>query len=393
MLVLQIFKNAESSYKKEKDLFKSNMDSVSRHNKKMLLVWMELTGILFFILSSSSIFYNQMTSRFFVYLIIFLISVIVWVVVRKSNRSGFILFCFYAFMEIAFFSSAYLSIYVNSFSLSASTLGLICLIPTTVIDRYKRVFFITFFNVVLLCCATWYFKAPELAFDDCINFISFSIVGFCVGMHMRRHNLLLFEFQRISKNQSYQDFLTQLPNRRKLFEDISLSEKGKVENVVTSAIMVDIDFFKVYNDSYGHQQGDKCLKEISGCIKEFGEKNHVSFYRYGGEEFIGLGYIHTYEEVGEICEKLRKSIEALKIPFEKSATGFVSVSQGYAEISRNKAPGYAKLINMADSALYSSKKNGRNCVTGFTEDTVLVDGVDSSDLTNLSTRYSARTRM
>lgn len=393
MHMFQNLKNAEDSYKREKTLIENNKDFVSRNNKKMLLVWMELSGLLFFILSVSAVIVNHISSRFIVYFLIFCASVLMWIVVRKSNRGGVILFCFYVFMEIAFFFSAYLSIYVNNFSLAASTLGLICLIPTTVIDRYKRVFLITFVNVILLCFATWYFKEPDLAFDDTINFVSFSIVGFFVGMHIRSRILLLFEYQRISKLQSYRDFLTQLPNRRKLFEDISLSEKGKVKNVVTSAIMVDVDFFKAYNDSYGHQQGDKCLKEISACIKKFGEENNVSFYRYGGEEFIGLGSIHSYEDVGKICEKLRKSIESLKIPFEKSSTGFVSVSQGYAEISRNKAPGYAKLINMADSALYASKRDGRNRVTGFNEDILLIDGVDTSDLTNLSTRYSARTRM
>lgn len=393
MHIFQNLKNAEASYKNEKILIENNKDFVSRNNKKMLLVWMELSGLLFFILSVSAIIVNQISSRFIVYFLIFCVSAFMWIVVRKSNRGGFILFCFYVFMEIAFFFSAYLSIYVNSFSLSASTLGLICLIPTTVIDRYKRVFLITFLNVVLLCLASWYFKEPDLAFDDTINFVSFSIAGFFVGMHIRSRILLLFEYQRISKLQSYQDFLTQLPNRRKLFEDISLSEKGKVETVVTSVIMVDIDFFKAYNDSYGHQQGDKCLQAISCCIKKFGEENNVSFYRYGGEEFIGLGYIHSYEEVGEICEKLRKSIEDLKIPFEKSATGFVSVSQGYSEISRNKAPGYAKLINMADSALYVSKNNGRNRATGFDEKISLIDGMDSNDFMNLSSRYSMRTRM
>lgn len=393
MHMFQNLKNAEASFKKEKILIENNRDFVSRNNKKMLLVWMELTGLLFLILSLSAIIVNQISSRFIVYFLIFCISAFMWIVVRKSNSGGFILFCFYVFMETAFFFSAYLSIYVNSFSLSASTLGLICLIPTTVIDRYKRVFIISFLNVVLLCLASWYFKGPDLAFDDTINFVSFFIVGFFVGMHIRSRILLLFEYQRISKLQSYQDFLTQLPNRRKLFEDISLSEKGKVETVATSVIMVDIDFFKAYNDSYGHQQGDKCLQAISSCIKKFGEENNVSFYRYGGEEFIGLGYIHSYEEVGEICEKLRKSIEDLKIPFEKSATGFVSVSQGYSEISRNRAPGYAKLINMADSALYVSKNNGRNQATGFDEKMSLIDGMDSNDFMNLSSRYSVRTRM
>lgn len=333
MHTFQNLKNAEASYRKEKILIENNTDFVSRNNKKQLLVWMELSGLPFFILSVSAVIVNHISSRFIVYFLIFCASVLMWIVVRKSNRGGLYFFVFMCLWGLPSFFSAYLSIYVNNFSLSASTLGLICLIPTTVIDKYKRVFFITFLNVVLLCLASWLFKKPDLAFDDTINFVSFSVAGFFVGMHIRSRILLLFEYQRISKIQSYQDFLTQLPNRRKLFEDISLSEKGKVETVVTSVIVVDIDFFKVYNDSYGHQQGDKCLKEISACIKKLGEENDVSFYRYGGEEFIGLGYIHTYEEVGEICEKLKEKIEGLKIPFEKSATGFVSVSQG---VFRNK---------------------------------------------------------
>lgn len=92
--MFQNLKNAEDSYKREKTLIENNKDFVSRNNKKMLLVWMELSGLLFFILSVSAVIVSHISSRFIVYFLIFCASVLMWIVVRKSNRGGVILFCF-----------------------------------------------------------------------------------------------------------------------------------------------------------------------------------------------------------------------------------------------------------------------------------------------------------
>ena len=92
------------------------------------------------------------------------------------------------------------------------------------------------------------------------------------------------KLQRKTNNQRYYDFLTGLGNRRKLFEDLQAEENS---DCPLSVVMIDVDYFKRYNDIYGHQNGDFILKRISCVLSEESAASGVAFYRYGGEEFTG----------------------------------------------------------------------------------------------------------
>lgn len=157
---------------------------------------------------------------------------------------------------------------------------------------------------------------------------------------------------------AYVDELTGLPSRRLLNEDLM-----KLDGTYTIA-MLDVDFFKKFNDTYGHDAGDDVLRLISGAMKEF--KAGKSF-RYGGEEFTILFPGKSLAEVIPHLEDLREAIARRKFILRGKQKGAdrklsVTVSIGAAETNQRTA-NPEEVIKQADKALYRAKENGRNCVS------------------------------
>lgn len=161
------------------------------------------------------------------------------------------------------------------------------------------------------------------------------------------------------------DSLTQIPNRR-MFDESMIREWRRMgrENLPIAVIMCDVDFFKKYNDHYGHQAGDECLRKvaegISSCVMRGGDL----CARYGGEEFAVILPNTTPEGARSVAERIRERIESLNIPHEKSeAVPHVTLSLGLACITPKLELAPKQLIEAADQALYLSKASGRNRVT------------------------------
>lgn len=161
---------------------------------------------------------------------------------------------------------------------------------------------------------------------------------------------------------------TGLYNRR-YFDQTFENEwmKAKNNSKPISLILFDVDFFKNYNDTYGHLEGDKCLKRISNRLLDlFGDGSDI-VARYGGEEFAIVLPEQSAEIAYTKAEKCRKAIMDLRITHQKSyVNNVVTISVGVA--SMNPTKGNRKsthLIALADKALYKSKENGRNQVTQY----------------------------
>jgi diguanylate cyclase (GGDEF)-like protein len=121
--------------------------------------------------------------------------------------------------------------------------------------------------------------------------------------------------------------------------------------------MVDIDHFKNYNDSHGHQEGDRLLGKLAGILLEEVRKADYVF-RYGGEEFLIILPETSLERACETAERLRKAVEA--------ETGGMTISLGVASLTESLQK-KDQLIDAADKALYRAKENGRNRVEGSRE--------------------------
>ena len=155
------------------------------------------------------------------------------------------------------------------------------------------------------------------------------------------------------------DALTNLNNRRqfevRLKQEIAITKRQKNP---LCAMMVDIDFFKKVNDTYGHASGDAVLRTVASIIKEHLRESDIPS-RYGGEEFaVLLPYTHI-EEAKIVGERLRKAVETTPIPIDKKNIN-VTISMGLAEFSPQETG--EDLFKRADSALYEAKESGRNRV-------------------------------
>lgn len=157
------------------------------------------------------------------------------------------------------------------------------------------------------------------------------------------------------------DGLCGLPNRRAFDARLSSTWLAADLNFPLSLMMMDVDHFKLFNDTYGHPEGDDCLRRIGRSIASVVRQGDFAA-RYGGEEFVMLLPGIDVGEAVEIAERMRRVIGSLKIPHPVAPSGTVSISIGVATLNVTEADTEQHLIEAADAALYEAKRRGRNTI-------------------------------
>lgn len=160
------------------------------------------------------------------------------------------------------------------------------------------------------------------------------------------------------------DALTGLYNRR-IFDETLIRKWKRMfrEKQYLSAIMCDVDFFKLFNDNYGHHMGDTCLRSVADAITTALKRSSDFAARYGGEEFVILLSNTPPEGAQHLAEDIRKKVHALKIKHDKSLIDeYVTLSLGVSSVIPCQGASPVDLIKTADQALYECKKKGRNIV-------------------------------
>lgn len=164
------------------------------------------------------------------------------------------------------------------------------------------------------------------------------------------------------KKLSCLDGLTGIANRRRLDEFLRTECLRSVrDDTPLSLILIDIDFFKPYNDHYGHLAGDECLRQVARSLDEAVQRASDLIARYGGEEFAAILPNTDLNGARRIAHELCEKIRSLEIPHEYSQVAdIVTISLGVVSrvACENLSP--ADLINLADAALYEAKETGRN---------------------------------
>ena len=178
------------------------------------------------------------------------------------------------------------------------------------------------------------------------------------------------QFRHVSRL-SIIDEVSGIYNRR--YFDMVLEEEWKRsmrEYTQLSLLMLDIDYFKAYNDSFGHQMGDECLFSVGKILS--GQLQRASDFtaRYGGEEFVIVLPNSNIEQARLLAERLRRSVEEARIKSgDDTVSPWLTVSVGVACTTAEFGQEYSVLVNAADSCLYESKRAGRNRVSdGIVED-------------------------
>lgn len=296
------------------------------------------------------------------YLAAFLLTLLLHFLSRRRISHRRILASFYMLCAIVFAFADCLGVVFAQNQMASSIIAFFLLAPLLLIDKFWRI------NLVMLCFylafvfSVLLFKPTVLALYDAVNVGAFFLVGIIVGEYLKGIKLSNIESRRLLTIQSYTDELTGLYNRRKLYEDIAESNLSDAASPVTGVIMIDLDFFKQYNDSYGHQQGDVCLELLGKAFLAIHDKLHLRIYRYGGEEFLAL-YYGDPSRLRKTAESLQQAAAELQIPFSASPFAVVTISVGFSAANQQTAA-CEELIRKADEALYRAKDAGRNALCG-----------------------------
>ncbi|MFH2065251.1 MAG: diguanylate cyclase [Pseudomonadota bacterium] len=192
---------------------------------------------------------------------------------------------------------------------------------------------------------------------------------FLLTLLQRINTIKLEANNRKLEQLSISDELTGTANRRHFDKTFEREWSSAARNrYPLSLIFLDIDFFKSYNDNYGHQAGDQCLKKIGEALNRNIRRTHDLLARYGGEEFIILLPHTEMEEAFNLSEKIRQSIEHINIKHEFSQiANHITVSLGVASAVPTPQTDSSYLVEQADAALYQAKNNGRNQVVRYSD--------------------------
>jgi diguanylate cyclase (GGDEF)-like protein len=161
---------------------------------------------------------------------------------------------------------------------------------------------------------------------------------------------------------AFLDSLTGIPNRRRFDKEL-LNEWNRAirSRAPLSLLIADVDFFKKYNDNYGHGPGDDCLREIAGAINSSVQRPGDLVARYGGEEFVVLLPATDQRGVCRVAERIQEKIKTLQIPHaHSSAAEFVTISLGGYTLAPTPETPSETLLHHADQLLYQAKQTGRN---------------------------------
>lgn len=183
------------------------------------------------------------------------------------------------------------------------------------------------------------------------------------------YNKILMQNEKISmQNRSLEiisrhDVMTGFYNRLGLkYYESSDFVKRRAEKLGFGCAILDIDYFKQYNDTYGHYEGDECIRKICRCLRD-NMSERTFFFRYGGDEVLLILEDTSFENFKECLERIRKRILALSIPHKNSLVDhFVTVTIGGCYLTLTDASTLTECINRADHALYEVKQTTRNAV-------------------------------
>lgn len=172
-------------------------------------------------------------------------------------------------------------------------------------------------------------------------------------------NLANHELHRVSMT----DGLTGIANRR-LFDELLVREWSRCARIQKplSIVMLDVDHFKEFNDKYGHQAGDECLKVVAKEIAKAVPRGSDLAARYGGEEFVLILGETDAEGARMVANRIRQQVAGLKMVNEDSPHKYVTVSCGISTVLPSDDKPVEKLVKAADNALYLAKRQGRNTV-------------------------------
>jgi len=223
-----------------------------------------------------------------------------------------------------------------------------------------------------------HYKTRNILILAVLSIVIVSLCGFLIWIKIEKqaNDKLKKAFEKLEdivedrtkelKALSYQDGLTDIANRRKFEQSLDQEwHRAMRHQESLSLILIDIDYFKRYNDNYGHIQGDDCLKQVAQILSKISQRVTDIVARYGGEEFVVLLPCTSLEQAKVLAEKSRQQIVEQNIEHQFTKVdniNCVSISLGVSSITPSLESSPSLLVKQADLKLYLAKNNGRNKV-------------------------------
>lgn len=351
-------------YAHECALLTENRDEVYDANRHMLRSGLIVALLVATALSAISLFLPSFFHMRTAYLLVLLFTLVLLCLfsILPDEKSALVLLYILCCLFFAF--GIWLSAGVSKDTIGSSIVGLFCLVPMMIVDRSRRINAFVLVVYVLYCVCVYVWKPIDVFRGDVVTSGCFVLAGLWISHSLRITKLENYDLRRLSAIQEETDFLTGLSNRRSLFRTIQTHEWLANAAPVNALLMIDIDWFKRFNDTNGHLEGDACLRTLGQMMLRFGAQNRIAFFRYGGEEFVGLCTVDGEAALVQLAESLRQAVEALEIPHDTSCFSKVTISIGCACMPDPPCT-HERLIGMADAALYHAKETGRNRVVFY----------------------------
>jgi diguanylate cyclase (GGDEF)-like protein len=336
-------------------LASANSGAISAYNEKMLSALSLMGGLLMLLPLLAVPFSRTKTNVVPVYVLSAVLLLALFFLFRFAFMKKHTILGLYIFFSVLFLFAIYLSVIHSPNMRATILLGMFFIMPLGFIDRPSRMNMFVAFWFIVHTVLSIYLK-PHFAFDDTINCVCFAMPGCFIGNIMVRVRLDSYEAHRLLTIEKETDVLTGLFNRRKLFETLAELETTGAEKP-SGILMMDIDHFKDFNDTYGHAAGDKCLSRLGEAFTQFSQNFRLHFYRYGGEEFLALAYGYDEKDLLSIAESLRIAVQSTDTDGHHT-----TISIGAAYCGDEQVRNYETIIDRADKAAYAAKRAGRNKV-------------------------------
>ena len=362
----------QEDYKKcMKKMFVSNLSALRLLNT--LLAGFTIGSIFF------PIFVERNMQKAGIYLVVIIIAVMLAIISGygyKQHEKGKHIPHFYIYLLVLLYytNGMFLSLYIGVFE---NTIGPAVLFMGFVICALFLIISPPIYNLILTVTATitlvissiiiksqnyWVFDVTHAVVFGCISIVlTWYFVKFRLSATL---NAIRLEDERNKfLSQSMIDELTQVNNRRSFMQTFkrSVTNHRETDKYLCLAI-IDIDFFKRYNDYYGHPKGDECLQDVGKALKELPEDIAAHVARIGGEEFALLWFAHESEGIDDSVQTIHQKINSLKISHETSPIAeHLTICIGVYVSRCGSSNNTEDIYSAADNALYEAKNAGRNC--------------------------------
>lgn len=375
----------EEEYREEiENRLYQKMRNIYRYAAMVILIIQVFMVCAIMLRSGGPFFKPRRTTYFSLYLLMIAVTVVVLAVERRSERKEGARHR--QFWQLNYWYMVFLCVWSTAITLNdqlgGNGLDVFTYMTLTVaflgvMQPWQRILLFVG-NFLLLNALLPYFPLPSLAdqrFYNLVNSGVITVFSVLISSFIYR-NLIMQEYDQIIIRQQYEeiqkmnqrlerdamtDQMTGLKNRRYLQMQIKKEFQERSGKGPVSCIMLDIDFFKQYNDAYGHQKGDDCLVFVADLLKKEAGEYGEDVIRLGGEEFTIFLFGKTLEETRELANRIRSRIET-EGRGNQNVIGSVTISAGICHGEDTGGKTLEEIVDMADLALYQAKYRGRNRV-------------------------------